>query len=261
MVVQRLMRLFGVGGPTVRTELSVSRAKPGGRLKGTVEVTGGDHQVTIGYVALALVADVGVEGGLPGRVSTVEFHRQRVVEGFTLAARERRVFDVTFDVPLETPLTRAFGQQLAGMKVGLRTELEVAREVDRTDEDPVEIDPTPAQQHILDTLVQLGFQFAKADLERGRLRSLPQTLPFYQEIEFLPGPAYAQHLRNLEVSFVTTDRKLHVVLELDRRVGLLADRDIFGRFTVDPATIADTDWKALLQDWLTQSTTRRGPLL
>ncbi|GAB4047973.1 sporulation protein [Catellatospora paridis] len=260
MVVKRLMRMFGVGGPSVRTELKVSRAKPGGKLSGTVEVTGGDHQVSIGYIALALVTDVGVQGGLLGDQSTGEISRQKVVEGFTLAARERRIFDITCDVPLETPLTRAFGQPLAGMNVGLRTELEVAREVDRTDLDPVEIDPTAAQQHILDALVKLGFQFVKADVERGRLRGLPQTLPFYQEIEFLPGTAYAAQLRNLEVTFVATDRKLHVVMELDRKVGPLADRDIFGRFTVDPATIADTDWRGLLTDWLAQSTARKGPL-
>jgi sporulation-control protein len=260
VVVKRLMRMFGVGGPSVRTELSVSRARPGGTFQGTVEVTGGDHQVSIGYIALALVTDVGVQGGLPGQTSTVEFHRQQVVEGFTLAARERRMFDITCDVPLESPLTRAFGQQLAGMSVGLRTELEVAREVDRTDLDPVEVDPLPAQQHILDVLVKLGFQYVKADVERGRLRGLPQTLPFYQEIEFLPGTTYANQLRHLEVTFVATDRKLHVVLELDRRVGPLADPDIFGRFTVDPATIADTDWHGLLKDWLAQCTARKGPL-
>ncbi|BCJ72960.1 sporulation protein [Catellatospora sp. IY07-71] len=260
MVVKRLMRMFGVGGPSVRTELSVSKAKPGGTFKGTVEVTGGDHQVSIGYIALVLVTDVRPQGGLPGQTSTVEFHRQQVVEGFTLAARERRIFDITCDVPMETPLTRAFGQPLAGMNVGLRTELEVAREVDRTDLDPVQVDPTPAQQHILDTLTKLGFQFVKADVERGRLRGLPQTLPFYQEIEFLPGTAYAAHLHNLQVTFVGTDRKLHVVMELDRKVGPLADRDIFGRFTVDPATLADTDWRGLLKDWLAQSTARKGPL-
>jgi sporulation-control protein len=50
-------------------------------------------------------------------------------------------------------------------------------------------------------------------------------------------------------------------MELDRKVGPLADRDIFGRFTVDPATIKDTDWRGLINDWLTTSTTRRGPLL
>ena len=65
-----------VGGPSVRTELTVSRAKPGGKLTGTVEVTGGDHQVSIGYIALVLVTDVGVQGGLLGDQSTGEISRQ-----------------------------------------------------------------------------------------------------------------------------------------------------------------------------------------
>jgi sporulation-control protein len=260
-VVNRLLRLFGVGGPTVRTELSESTVSPGGTLRATVEVTGGDHQVSIGYIAMVLQTKVGVEGGIPGKESAVDFFRQEVVDGFPLAPKERRVFEVSCAVPLETPLTRAFGQQLAGMEVGLKTELEVAMAVDRSDFDPVHIEPLPVQQHILDALVASGFQFVRADVERGRLRGVPQTLPFYQELEFLPGTAYAQQLRYLEVTFVAGDPKLHVVLELDRVVGPLADRDIFGHFTVDPSTIADTDWRGLLGDWLKQCTTRRGPLL
>jgi sporulation-control protein len=260
VVVNRLLRAFGVGGPTVRTELTTASAQPGGTYTGTVEVTGGDRAVSIGYIALVLLTRAGVQGGTAGSESRVEFHRQQVVDGFALPARERRTFEVSCDVPFEAPLTRAFRQPLAGMEVSLRTELEVAFAVDRSDLDPVEVTALPSQQHILDALVRLGFQFVKAEVEKGRLSRLPQTLPFYQELSFLPGAAYAPHVRQLDVSFVATGSKLHVVMELDRKVGPLADRDIFGRFTVDPVTMKDTDWRGLIDDWLKQSTTRRGPL-
>ena len=209
---------------------------PEARLEGLVEVTGGDHRVSVGYVAFALVTEIGG--------SQVEFHRRVVVDGFSLGAGERHTFKVGSEVPWESPLT------MPGVEVALRTELEIARAVDRSDLDPVRIEPLAAQHHILDALTGLGFHLAGSNVERGLLPGLPQTFPFYQEIEFLPGKSYSHRLNKLEVSFVATDRNVHVVIELDRRVSLLADRDIFGRFVIDPATLSDTDWSGVLADWI-----------
>lgn len=216
----------------VRTELSVARCQPGGTLSGSVEVTGGMDRASIGYVALVL------------QTNGFEFHRREVVDGFSLGAGERRLFEVSCDVPWEAPLS------MPGVEVTLRTELEVARAVDRSDVDPIQIAALPAQQVILDALGGLGFHFIGSNVERGLLPGLPQTLPFYQEIEFLPGNPYSRKLNKLEATFVATAEKLHVVLEVDRRVSPLADRDLFGRFVVDLSTLADTDWPGLLDDWL-----------
>lgn len=218
----------------VRTEMSVATAEPGGTLEGVIEIIGGQSRADVGYAALALVAN-----------STWEFHRCEVVPGFTLGPGDKRVFPFVCEVPREAPLT------FPGVQIGLRTELEIARAVDRTDVDPVEIIPSPAQRHILDCLRSMGFELVDANLERGRLRGVPHTLPFYQEIKFLPaGTGYARRLRQLEVTFVATQDRLHVVIELDRRVTPLSDRDVFGHFAVNPAKLHDIDWRALLDNWL-----------
>lgn len=76
------------------------------------------------------------------------------------------------------------------MNLGVSTELEIARAVDAGDLDPINVHPLPAQQALLDAFGQLGFRFRSADMERGHIRGTRQTLPFYQEIEFLPPSQY-----------------------------------------------------------------------
>jgi sporulation-control protein len=226
------LRAFGADGSMVRTELSVSRCQPGGQLEGTIEVTAGEYPIKVGYVAFTLLAN-----GL-------DFHTCQVVEGFSLGAGDRRLFDVIYGVPWESPLT------MPGVEISLLTELELARAVDRSDQDPVGIDPLPAQQRILEALTSLGFHLIESNVERGRLVGLPQTLDFYQEIAFSPGKPYSHRLNRLEVTFVATREKLHVVVEADRRVHPLAERDVFGRFAVDAASLDQTRWPALLDEWL-----------
>ncbi|MBM0279966.1 sporulation protein [Micromonospora tarensis] len=259
MVFKRLMKAMGVGGPSVQTVLANPSCRPGGQLEGRIQVVGGDHQVDIDQVTLGLVTRVEVESGDNDYDTTQEFHRQRVTGGFRLDPGQRYDLPFRFDVPWETPVTELYGQHLHGMTMGLRTELEVARAVDQGDLDAVAVHPLPAQERLLDGLLRLGFRFARADVERGHIYGVRQTLPFYQEIEFSPSSRYARSINQLEVTFIADAQQMQVVLELDKRGGVFSEgRDAFGRFTVDHATADRTDWTAELDNWLRQSLTRRG---
>ncbi|MBQ1073660.1 sporulation protein [Micromonospora sp. C31] len=259
MVFKRLMQAMGVGGPSVETVLANPNCRPGGQLEGVVHVAGGDHPVDVEYVALGLVTRVEVESGDNDYETTQEFHRQAVTGRFRLDAGQRQDIPFRFAVPWETPLTELYGQHLHGMTMGLRTELEVARAVDKGDLDAVAVHPLPSQQKILEAFLRLGFRFARADVERGHIYGVRQSLPFYQEVEFHPAPQYAGAINQLEVTFVTDPQQIQVVLELDKRGGLFTEgRDAFGRFTIDHATAERTDWTAQLDAWIRQSLQRRG---
>ncbi|MEV4655728.1 sporulation protein [Micromonospora sp. NPDC049301] len=259
MVFKRLMKAMGVGGPSVETVLANPNCRPGGPLEGRIQVVGGDHQVDIDHVTLGLVTRVEVESGDNDYDTTQEFHRQRVTGAFRLDPGQRHDIPFRFDVPWETPVTELYGQHLHGMTMGLRTELEVARAVDKSDLDAVSVHPLPAQERLLDALLRLGFRFARADVERGHIYGVRQTLPFYQEIEFSPAPQYARSINQLEVTFIADSQQMQVVLEVDKRGGVFTEgRDAFGRFTVDHATADRTDWAAELDGWLRQSLQRRG---
>ena len=262
MVFKRFMQALGVGGPAVETVLVNPNCRPGGYLEGQIHVVGGDHPVEIEYVALGLVTRVEVESGDSDYDTTQEFHRQRATGAFRLDSGQRHDVPFRFQVPWETPVTEVYGQHLHGMTMGLRTELEVARAIDKGDLDAVAVHPLPGQERILDALLRLGFRFARADVERGHIYGVQQTLPFYQEIEFHPAPQYARAINQLELTFIATPQQLQIVLEIDKRGGLLTEgRDAFGRFTVDHAGAERTDWTAQLDGWLRQSIKQRGLFL
>src|SRR4051794_34559321 len=249
-----MLQALGVGGPSIETELTSPHCRPGGYLEGRVDVQGGDHAVDVEYIAVGLVTRVEVDSGDPQYNAEQEFHRQRLTGSFKLDAGARHDIPFRFDVPWETPITEVYGQQLHGMTMRLSTELEVARAVDKSDLDAVAVHPLPAQEHILDALLRLGFRFSRADVERGRVYGVQQTLPFYQEIEFFPPSAYASAINQLEVTFLPTPEKLQVVLEAGKRSGLFAEgRDAFGRFDVDYRTVDEVDWVAQLDRWLRRS--------
>jgi sporulation-control protein len=254
-----MLRAFGVGGPSVETELADPHCRPGGVLEGIVRVTGGDHAVDVEYVAIGLITRVEVENGDSEYDSDQEFHRQRLTGSFRLDPGRQHEVPFRFDVPWETPITELYGQRLNGMTMGLSTELEVSRAVDKSDLDAVSVHPLPAQERVLEALLGLGFRFSRADVERGQVYGVQQRLPFYQEIEFYPPGAYASVINQLELTFLPTPERLQVVLEIERRGGLFRDgQDAFGRFDVDYSAAEGVDWASQLDGWLRQAAQGRG---
>jgi sporulation-control protein len=258
MVFKKLLGALGVGGPSVDTVLSSPRVQPGGVVTGEVRVTGGTQDVEIEHVALGLLTRVGVEHGDHEGDRTVEFHRAVVAGRFRLAAGQNHVIPFSLPLPWEAPVTEVLGQHLHGMNLGVRTELAVAKAVDKGDLDPLAIVPLPSQQRVLEAFSQLGFRFRKADLEQGRIHGVHQELPFYQEIEFYPPPQFAGSLNEVELTFVTSPHELVVVLEADKRGGFFSSgQDAFGRFHLPHAEAVNTDWASLIGGWLQQVGQRR----
>jgi sporulation-control protein len=143
------------------------------------------------------------------------------------------------------------------MKIGVRTKLAIPGAVDPGDLDPVSVHPLPVQEAVLAALGDLGFHFKSADVEKGRLHG--SELPFYQEIELSPSGQYARRIKELEVTFLVDPNGMDVVLEADRRGGLLSSGgDSLSRFRVSHH---DTDRYTLagaLNHQLEQLGARRG---
>ncbi|MDQ3402371.1 MAG: sporulation protein, partial [Actinomycetota bacterium] len=255
MVFKKMLRALGVGGPSVDTVLTDSRVRPGGLVTGEVRMTGGDVPVDIDYVALSLVTRV--ERGDSGS-ATVEFDRAVVAGRFGLAAGEERVVPFQLPLPWETPITDVHGTHLHGMSLGLRTELAVAKAVDKGDLDALRVEPLPSQAAVLDAFGRLGFRFKSADLEAGRIHGVRQELPFFQEIEFYPPPHLARGITQVEVTFVADPGGMAVVLEADRRASLLSSGgDSYGHFHVSHLDAERTDWAGRIAEWLEQISSRR----
>lgn len=257
MVFKRLLGSLGVGAPTVDTVLDPAPVLPGGTLTGQVHLEGGQTDFDIEHITLELVARVEAEHEDGEDEGVVVFDRFTVGGGFRLGAEEPRSVPFRVTLPWETPITELYGQPL-GIVLGVRTELAVADAKDKGDLDQLTVTALPVQEAVLEAFGQLGFGFGSADLEYGHIGGTGQQLPFYQEIELVPAPQYADRLNEIELTFLAGPGGLEVVLEADKRGGLLSSgHDAVTRFSVGhhaPAT-GPPRWRA--GSGSLSSTTRR----
>ncbi|SCL49608.1 sporulation-control protein [Micromonospora citrea] len=261
MVFKKMLSAFGVGGPSVDTVLTNPNTRPGLNLEGQVNLLGGDAPANVEQVVVSLVTRVEIEGGDTEYAGVMEFHRLPVSGAFQLAPKQQLSLPFQLPVPWETPITDVYGQRLRGMTMGLRTELAIARAVDKGDLDQVNVHPLPVHERILEAFQRLGFRFKHADLERGHIRGTQQTLPFYQEIEFFASPQYAGTINEVELTFVTSPHGVEVILECDKRGGFLtAGHDVFGLYRVSHADADRSDWTQVVDGWLRETTSRYGSL-
>ncbi|MEU4564005.1 sporulation protein [Actinoplanes sp. NPDC023936] len=258
MVFKKLLGALGVGGPSVDTVLSNPSTYPGAPLTGQVNVVGGTQEANIEHITLGLVTRMEVEGGGGDYSAVADFFRLTVSGPMRLAPGQQLSIPFQIDMPWETPITTVYGQTLRGMVMGVRTEVAIARAVDKGDLDAVHVHPLPIQQKILDAFSQLGFRFKSADLEHGQIYGVHQTLPFYQEIEFYPPQQYAHGINEVELTFVTSPHQVEVVLEFDKRGGLFTQgHDTYGRYTVQHQDADTTDWRAVVDGWVRQALDKR----
>lgn len=250
MVFTRLLGALGVGGPEVDTVLTPGAVQPGGDLTGEVRLRGGGADVEIEHITLELVARVEAETEHGEQDGTVPFERFTVGGGFRLGAKEERAVPFTVALPWETPVSELHGQPL-GIVLGVRTELGIAGARDKGDLDALAVRPLPVQEAVLEAFGRSGFGFRSADLEYGRIGGTGQQLPFYQEIELTPSPRYAHAVNEIEVTFLATPGAVEVVLEADKRGGLLTEgHDTVTRFTVSQYGTEHTDWDAEVDGWV-----------
>lgn len=246
MVFKRLLGSLGVGGPTVETVLEAGAVLPGGTLRGEVRLVGGSASYDVDRVDLELVAHVEAEHEEGEGKGFVGFERYEIGGGFRLGEGESHSVPFAVPVPWEIPFSELHGEPL-GITLGVVTDLELSGARDKGDFDALAVRPLPVQEAVLEAFGQLGFGFRSADLELGHINGTGQRLPFYQEIELIPAPAYAHRLNEVEVTFLAHAGGTEVVLEADGRGGV---DDTLNRYTVGHEEVPHTDWNTVVAGWM-----------
>lgn len=255
--MKKMKAAMGAGAAEVETELSSPACYPGGMVGGTVAFKGGEVEQKINFLAVHLQAEVEVEGEDSEWKQNVIFHTERLSDEFTIGPGQANSFPFQMGIPWETPLTNIGGSHLRGMKVGVKTELDIAGGRDAFDFDEIEVLPLPAHERILAGLINLGFTFKSSDVEKGKAPG--SQMPFYQEIEFAPGGQYSGRINELELTFLTTPQAVDVLLEIDTRGGFFTEgSDNVTRFTVPLMGFEQTPWENVLHDHITAAGSRRG---
>ncbi|KDA42399.1 MULTISPECIES: sporulation protein [unclassified Frankia] len=257
MGMKRFMSRLGVGGAAVETVLDRPETLPGQVVTGLTTVTGGKVEQKIEKVLVALEATVEVETDDSTWHEQVTFGTQQIGGGFTIHPEQQISGRFELPVPWQTPITDIGGWHLHGMKIGVRTKLAIPGAVDPGDLDAVNVHPLPVQEAVLAALGDLGFHFKSANVEKGRLHG--SDLPFYQEIELKPSGEYARRISELEVTFLVDGSGVDVVLEADRRGGLLSSGgDELSRFRLGHHDTDRHQLAGLLHQQLEHLGRRRG---
>ncbi|WP_116244708.1 sporulation protein [Nocardiopsis sp. FIRDI 009] len=268
MIFKRMLASVGIGGATVETTLDEETVTPGGTVTGTIKVTGGNVAQTVEGISVGLRATVEKEYEYedsegeeqPGEYTIDVVVAEQVVSDEAFELEPEQEFEVAFEltIPMEAPITAVDGHHfLEG--VGLNTRLHVDNALDRKDVDPLLIEPLPAQVAVLAALHALGFELKDVDLEKAEIPGTRQKLPFYQEFEYTGAGQY-EGLESLELTFLTDEEGMDVVLELDKKPGVLFGEggDTLLRLSIehestDPEAIAGT-----LHEWIDAIAGERG---
>ncbi|MFD8499984.1 sporulation protein [Amycolatopsis sp. NPDC059657] len=262
---QKVLASFGSGGARIDARLLDRSVVPGRPLRGEVVLIGGDVDQEINALSVTLIARVEVPGERPS-ITDLTFGSQQLSGREQVAPGQQVRVPFEIQLPWETPISSVFGKPLAGIAVGLQTQLDVANSVaDPQDVDAAAIEPLPAQKRILDALSRIGFTFRGAALEQGRINGARQQLPFFQEIRFTPSPRFAPVFDGLAVTFLSTADETQVVLEVTKRVRVSKSggfggrgQEFLGMFKVAHANIDGVKWEAQLEGWLHEVAKPRG---
>ncbi|MEV4170192.1 sporulation protein [Nonomuraea sp. NPDC049709] len=249
MVFKRMLSAFGAGGPSLVAFLATHRTQPGGTLSGEVRLMSGQFDAEIDQIGLGLLARVGAaqDGEQTG---LTEFANAQISGPSVLRQGEERTIEFQVAVPWETPISEIGGRHLAGMMLGVRTEVTVAMAVDKGSPDMIAVTPARSQLRVLQAFAQLGFFFKSASLRAGRLNGVHQDLPFYQGIEFYPPAHLAGAVHEVVLAFVLSSSGLNVVLEAGQHAGRLSSGDAAGCFQMSHDEALHTDWSSEIDRWL-----------
>lgn len=214
---KKLLAAVGIGSAKVDTQLHQSRLFPGQEFEATIVIQGGDVPQKVEGIDLALMTRVKVSGENGDFFKNHCLAKWRVAKSFEI--QPGQVLEIPFKGQLhpETPFT-ALPVRNNQCQVWLQTGVDIDVALDPSDNDAIEILPTPVLEHVLTAMNELGFALTKADVEQGYLNapSFRSRSGCYQELEFHPRSFGFSSLREVEISLVCDTAETHLLIELDR---------------------------------------------
>jgi sporulation-control protein len=245
---KKLLASVGIGAAKVDTRLFKDSVIPGEVLEGEVYINGGDVAQDIDDIYLKLATEYKREVNDSTVYEECVMVNYRLLERFTIQAKEEVVVPFSLQLPYEIPLT------IGRTPVYIRTGLDIKTAINPRDRDALEVRPHPLMQRVLQGVENLGFHLHKVDCEYTH--HFGGTYPFVQEFEFRPRGNYRSHLDELEVIFRLQPNELEVLLEIDKRArgfkGWLQEAfdvdERYVRFFLTQSDLYEVDVEAMIDD-------------
>lgn len=189
-----------------------------------------DRDVRIRTVNARLVADVAPaavtksttpDGNTDTGVTLAHFE---VTSLFTIPKGEERRVPLRYRLKWETPVSEVRGLPLAGMRIGLYTEVDADGIADRTDVDTVRIETTPLHETLLDAFAAAGYTCHSAWVDPEYLPRTERQILYSRQGFHLAATA-ADRPRDLEL-YVHSNA---VGAEIYLRRAALSEKDWWGK--------------------------------
>lgn len=218
---KKVLSSVGIGSAKVDAIVDNERTTPGELIQGHVEVQGGKVAQAINHIKLEVrcyyyseetyyeTDEDGEESEHTRRIrNEAILASYKLTDAFTTDIGQTQRFDFSIELPFYAPLS--FGDA----RIWLRTDLDIAAAIDKSDKDTLEVLPTPRQQQLLDAMNALGFVLAEVECEEGRQFGQP----YVQEFEFKPQQGeFRGRVDEVEVLMVSHPDRLELLIEIDRR--------------------------------------------
>ncbi|MBK3497001.1 sporulation protein [Viridibacillus sp. YIM B01967] len=218
----KVLASFGIGGAKVDTKLEKAEYVAGEKMKGEVEVYGGNHEQQIDSIYLTLNTTYIRELNDKKYNDVAPVKKYKVTAPFTIGVNETKVIPFEINLPADTPIT------YGNTKVWVSTGLDIKNGVDPTDKDFIGIRPTKLASQILEAIEKLGFKLRKVECEQASSK-IRNNCPFVQEFEFIPTSGiYRGKLDELEILFLSqSEQSAEILMQVDRKArgfgGFLAE--------------------------------------
>ncbi|WP_026560719.1 sporulation protein [Bacillus sp. J37] len=217
----KILASVGIGSAKVDAKLSDSMIKVGEKVKGIIEVKGGNIEQSIDEIYLTI--NTNYEKEEDDKV----VHKQAVIanvklnEPFVIMPGETKTIPFSFELPLDTPIT------VGSSKVWLQTGVDIKGSIDPTDRDIIKIEPHHLMEKTINALNELGFSLRNVKNEAASYK-VRKRLPFVQEFEFIPTAGqFRKSLDEVEIMFSMLDESnIEIIIEVDRKA-----RGISGLFS------------------------------
>ncbi|MBD2845782.1 sporulation protein [Paenibacillus sp. IB182496] len=203
-IFKRMMASVGIGSATVDTMLGTDTCMPGHEVRGSVQIRGGGARQQIERISIKVMTEYIRNPKDPKTTQQCVLDSFTIGEALTIEAGATQLIPFTFALPLTTPLT--IGHQ----RVWLATDLDIERALDPTDQDSIQVQPSPALQTMIDAIHSLQFGFKHYACVRNK--HAKDEVPFLQQIAFYPGGAFQSRMKELGLFLLPEPRGIGLLV-------------------------------------------------
>lgn len=209
---KKLFKSLGFGNVKVDARLRNPSVVQGGTLEGDVYIMGSDSPTTIDQLYLKVITQFKRESGDSEYTENITLSQFKLFDRMPVQAHEQRSVPFQIPIPFETPVT-TMGYQ----RVYLQTAAETSAIFDPSDNDPIQVQPHPHSQRVLQAIQNIGFSLFKVDCEYNP--RFGGQYPFVQEFEFKPSGEFRGRLDELEAYLRPHHHGIDVTFQIDKRGG------------------------------------------